>query len=64
MSYFWPPESRAKGKDLDTISLFGKLVCRIPSRFSIQNPGTMNMVKYDQDYINATWQRDFAALSY
>ena len=61
MSYFWPPESRAKGKDLDTVSLFGKLVCRIPPRFSIRNPGTMNMVKYDQDYINTTWQRDFCS---
>ena len=58
---FDPPESRAEGKDLDTISLFGKLVCRIPPRFSILNPGTVNMMKYDQDYINTTWQKGFCS---
>ena len=58
---FGPLESRAEGKDLDTISLFGKLVCRIPPRFSILNPWTVNMMKYDHGYINATWQKGFCS---
>lgn len=47
-----PPESRAWGKDLGTISLFGKCGMQnskdSPPRFSILNPGTVNMMKYHE----------------
>lgn len=47
-----PPESRAWGKDLGTISLFGKCGTQnskdSPLRFSILNLGTVNMMKYHE----------------
>lgn len=47
-----PPESRAWGKDLGTISLFGKCGTQnskdSPPRFSILNLGTVNMMKYHE----------------